>query len=86
MDFFDVSGADAAGSDADEEFVAADARHGDSFGDEMVGAAVNGGAHGFRYREHAELLTQRGKGAKEERSFKDGEHEAGDGTPTAFMG
>ncbi len=62
LDFFYVGGADAAGGDFDEEFVAANARDGDSFCAEVVGAAVDCGAHGFWDRKHEIILTTDGHG------------------------
>jgi hypothetical protein len=57
LDFFDVGGADAADGHFDEEIVRAYARDGDGLDAEVVGSAIDGGAHGFRNRKHAENLT-----------------------------
>jgi hypothetical protein len=57
MDFFDVGGADAADGDFDEQFIRAEARHGDGFETQVVDAAINDGAHGFRDGGHAEHLA-----------------------------
>jgi sterol desaturase/sphingolipid hydroxylase (fatty acid hydroxylase superfamily) len=60
LDFLYISWADTAGGDFDEEFVAANARDGDSFGAEVVGAVVNGGAHHLWYFKHAFMLAMAG--------------------------
>lgn len=59
MDFFDIGRANAADRDFDEQFIFADSgdRHG--FDAQIIGAAINHGAHGFRNFEHAENLPQR---------------------------
>jgi hypothetical protein len=72
LDFFDVGGANAAGGDFDQEFVSAKARDGDGFDAEIVGSAVNGGAHGFWDFRHGDLLTQRRGGAKERKTTDKG--------------
>ena len=58
MDFFDVGRANAADSDFDEEFVWADCRNRDVFKAEVVCAAINNGAHGFRDVEHQNDFTE----------------------------
>ena len=55
-DFLEVGRADAAHSDLDEQFVRADARDGDGFEAQIVDAAINDGAHGFRDGGHEKLL------------------------------
>jgi hypothetical protein len=65
LDFFDVGRANTARGHPDEEFVPANARHGDGFEAQVVRTAIHGGAHVFWDREHGELLTQRRGGAKE---------------------
>lgn len=62
VNLFDVRGADAAGRNAHEQFVFADARDGHGFGAEIVRAAVNGSAHGFGNRKHGNILTTDGQG------------------------
>ncbi len=57
MDFFDVGRADAADGDLDEQFVRADARDGHGFEAQVVDAAINDGAHGFRDHEHGNHLA-----------------------------
>jgi hypothetical protein len=57
MDFLDVSGANAAGGDADEEVAGADAGHGKGFEAEVVWAAIDNGAHGFGDGKHEGRLT-----------------------------
>jgi len=47
VDFFDVGGADAADGDAEEEFAGLDFGDGNSFEAEIVGAAIDDGAHGW---------------------------------------
>jgi hypothetical protein len=46
LDFLDVGGADAADGDFDEEFAGLNGGHGDGFEPEVVGAAIDNGAHG----------------------------------------
>jgi len=47
MDLLDVGGANAAGGDADEEVAGADAGDGKGFEAEVIGAAIDNGAHGL---------------------------------------
>jgi hypothetical protein len=57
LDFFDVGRADAADGDFHQQFIGADARDGDGFEAQVVDAAINDGAHGFRDGGHAEHLA-----------------------------
>ena len=52
LDFLYVRRADAAHGHAHEQFVRADARHGDSLEAEVVGTAIDDGAHRFGNRQH----------------------------------
>jgi hypothetical protein len=67
MDFIDVGRADAADGDLDEQLVRANARDGHGFEAQVVDAAINNGAHGFRDGEHTGFLTQRHEDAKPQR-------------------
>ena len=58
MDFLDVSRADATHGDLDEQLAGADARDRNGFEAQVVDAAINDGAHGFRDGGHGKLLTR----------------------------
>ena len=49
MDLLDVSWADAASGDADEQFARPDARHGHGFEPEIIRPAIHDGLHGLGY-------------------------------------
>jgi hypothetical protein len=49
-DFLQVSAADAAGLDAEEQLSGADLRHGNGFQADIIHSAVDGGEHGHRDR------------------------------------
>jgi hypothetical protein len=54
----DVRRANAADSDLHEQFLRADTRDGKSLDAQIVGAAVNNGAHGLGNRRHGVGLTR----------------------------
>jgi hypothetical protein len=64
LDFLDVGGANAASSDLDEEFVSPDHWDGDGFEAQFIGAAVDGGAHGFWNLKHGSVISAKTRGRK----------------------
>src|SRR5580658_4142466 len=65
VNFFDVGRANAADGDFDEEFVWADGWNRDGFKAQVIGTAIDDGAHGLRNVEHRKGLIRIGsKGTK----------------------
>ena len=57
LDFFDVGGANAAGSHLDQQLIGLDARHRHGLETQIIHAAINDCAHRFRNSRHALGLT-----------------------------
>ena len=65
MDFFYVSGTDTADGDFDEKLIWTYGRDRDGLEAQVVRAAINDGAHGFRDIEHRKYLNgMKRKGTK----------------------